>query len=39
MDNIETEIKKKSIRNGCLKVHKLEENLNFISDYIQMKKY
>lgn len=28
MDNIETEIKKKSIRNGCLKVHKLKENLN-----------
>ena len=27
-DNIETEIKKKSIRNGCLKVHKLKENLN-----------
>ena len=28
MDNIETEIKKKSIRNGCLKVHELKENLN-----------
>ena len=26
MDNIETEIKKKSIRNGCLKVHELKEN-------------
>lgn len=28
MENIETEIKKKSIRNGCLKMHELKENLN-----------